>query len=351
MKKLRLDVSESPIATPRHFQAMITFSPELKRRSLLSINDLSDAQMLEMIDLAIDLKKRRDGGVRGDLLRRRNVALVFEKGSTRTRCAAAIAAREEGGNVEYLTRADTHFGMKESVKDTARVLGRMFDGILFRGFAQRTVELLKEHSGVPVWNGLTDESHPTQILADLMTMKQAFGDIRGRKLVYIGDGRNNVANSLMLGCAKAGVNFVNCAPEPLQPLPHLVKAAAAIAARNGATVSVTASPDEAAPGANVLYTDVWVSMGEEAKKAERLALLRPYQVNMALCRKTGNLGGEILFLHCLPAFHDDQTEASRDTGALEVTDDVFEAPFSKVFDEAENRMHTIKALFVSALAD
>ncbi|MGI5868242.1 MAG: ornithine carbamoyltransferase [Kiritimatiellia bacterium] len=328
---------------------MITFSPELRQRSLLSLNDLSDEHMLELVELAITLKQRRDDGIRGDLLRRRNIALIFEKGSTRTRCAAAIAAREEGGNVEYLTRADTHFGLKESVKDTARVLGRMFDGILFRGFAQRTVELLKEFSGVPVWNGLTDESHPTQILADLMTMKQTFGDIRGKKLVYIGDGRNNVANSLMLGCAKAGVDFVNCAPEPLMPAPHLVKAAAAIAARNGATITVTPSPVEAVPGANVLYTDVWVSMGEETRKAERLSLLRPYQVNMDLCRKTGNLGGELLFLHCLPAFHDDQTEASHDTGALEVTDEVFEADFSKVFDEAENRMHTIKALFVSAL--
>jgi len=329
---------------------MITFSPELKRRSLLSINDLSDAQMLEMIDLAIDLKKRRDGGVRGDLLRRRNIALVFEKGSTRTRCAAAIAAREEGGNVEYLTRADTHFGMKESVKDTARVLGRMFDGILFRGFAQRTVELLKEHSGVPVWNGLTDESHPTQILADLMTMKQAFGDIRGRKLVYIGDGRNNVANSLMLGCAKAGVSFVNCTPPELTPDPDLVRRAGEAAARHRATVSVENDPLRGVPGANAVYTDVWVSMGEESLQAERLRLLRPYQVNMDVMRQTGHLdGGNVIFMHCLPAFHDGNTELTKDTGALEVTDEVFEAPFSRVFEEAENRLHTLKAIFVASL--
>lgn len=330
---------------------MITFSPELKRRSLLSLNDLTDEQMLEMVDIAIALKKRRDSGIRGDMLLRRNIALVFEKGSTRTRCAAAIAAREEGGNVEYLTRADTHFGVKESVKDTARVLGRMFDGILFRGYAQKTVEQLREFSGVPVWNGLTDESHPTQILADLMTMKESFGDIRGKTLVYIGDGRNNVANSLMIGCAKAGVNFVNCTPKALLPLPELVKAATAHAKRNGSSVKVTCNPAEAVVGANVLYTDVWVSMGEEAKKAERLKMLSPYQINMELVKKTGNLGGELIFLHCLPAFHDNETEASRDTGALEVTDDVFESDFSKVFDEAENRMHTIKALFVSALAD
>ncbi len=330
---------------------MITFSKQLRGRSLLSLNDFSDAEMMEMIDLAIALKKRRDSGTRGDLIRRRNIALVFEKGSTRTRCAASIAAREEGGDIEYLTRNDTHFGVKESVKDTARVLGRMFDGILFRGFAQKTVEQLKEFSGVPVWNGLTDESHPTQILADLMTLKQAFGDIRGKKLVYIGDGRNNVANSLMIGCAKAGVNYVNCTPKELMPQADLVKEARERAKIYGATVSVTNDPLEAVKGANALYTDVWVSMGEEAKKAERIAMLRPYQINMDLVEKTGNKNGELIFLHCLPAFHDNDTEASRETGAMEVTDEVFESPFSKVFDEAENRMHTIKALFVSALSD
>ncbi len=329
---------------------MITFSHALKNRSLLSLEDFSDAEMMEVIDLAIALKKRRQGGVRGDLLHRRNIALVFEKGSTRTRCAATIAAREEGGDVEYLSRNDTHFGVKESVKDTARVLGRMFDGILFRGFAQATVEQLQTHAGVPVWNGLTDASHPTQILADLMTMKEAFGDIRGRKLVYIGDGRNNVANSLMIGCAKAGVHYVNCTPRELLPNAALVSESIALAARNGSTVSVTSDPMEAVRGAHVLYTDVWVSMGEEAKKAERIALLRPYQINQALVEQTGNQDGELLFLHCLPAFHDRDTEASRETGAMEVTDDVFEAPFSKVFDEAENRMHTIKALFVSSLS-
>lgn len=329
---------------------MITFNNTLKGRSLLSMNDFSDAEMMEVIDLAITLKKRRDNGIRGDLLHRRNIALVFEKGSTRTRCAAAIAAREEGGNVEYLSRADTHFGAKESVKDTARVLGRMFDGILFRGFAQQTVEQLKTHAGVPVWNGLTDDCHPTQILADLMTMKEAFGDIRGRKLVYIGDGRNNVANSLMLGCAKAGVNYVNCTPPELLPNARLVNESAEIATKNGATVAVSSSPTEAVRGANILYTDVWVSMGEEAKKAERIAILAPYQINMELVEKTGNRNGELIFLHCLPAFHDSETETSKETGAMEVTDEVFEAPFSKVFDEAENRMHTIKALFVSALS-
>ncbi len=330
---------------------MIRFHPALKNRSLLSLNDFSDEDMMRVIDLAIALKKRRAEGVRGDLLRRKNIALVFEKGSTRTRCSATVAARDEGGNVEYLTRADTHFGVKESVKDTARVLGRIFDGILFRGYAQKTAEQLKQYSGVPVWNGLTDESHPTQILADLMTMKEAFGDISGKKVVYIGDGRNNVANSLMLGCAKAGVNFFNCTPQELLPLHELVEESISVAARNGSKVEVGSDPTAAVEGANVIYTDVWVSMGEETKKEERLRLLAPYQVNMKLVESTGNLGKELIFMHCLPAFHDNETEASRETGALEVTDEVFESCFSKVFDEAENRMHTIKALFVSALAE
>ena len=330
---------------------MIAWNPALRGRHLRTMSDFSDEEMLELVDLALALKARKDAGVRGDLLRRRNIALIFEKSSTRTRNSCVVAAQDEGGNAQYLGGHDTHFGHKESVKDSARVLGRLYDGILFRGYKQDTVEQLAKWSGVPVWNGLTDESHPTQILADLMTLRQAFGDIHGRKLVYMGDGRNNVANSLMMGCAKAGVNYVNCTPKELLPDPALVAKAAAIAARHGATVAVESDPAAAVRGANALYTDVWVSMGEEAKTAERLRLLRPYQVNMDLCRATGNLGGELVFLHCLPAFHDDQTEVSRDTGAQEVSDDVFEAPFSRVFDEAENRMHTIKALFVSAIGD
>lgn len=330
---------------------MISWNPALKGRHLRTLNDFSDEEMLELVDFAIALKARKDAGVRGDLLHRRNIALIFEKSSTRTRNSCVVAAQDEGGNAEYLNPHDIHIGHKESVKDTARVLGRLFDGILFRGFRQSTVEGLAKYSGVPVWNGLTDESHPTQILADLMTLKQNFGEIRGRKLVYLGDGRNNVANSLMMGCAKAGVNFVNCTPSELLPDPALVRRASETAARHGATVEVLQDPKEAVKGANALYTDVWVSMGEEDKQAERLRLLRPYQINMDLCRATGNLGGELVFLHCLPAFHDTETEVSRETGPLEVTDDVFEAPFSKVFDEAENRMHTIKALFVTAIGD
>ena len=321
----------------------------LKNRSLLSLADFTDREMLEIIDLAVKLKARRKKGIRGDLLHRKNIVLIFEKSSTRTRAAATIAARDEGGDVEYMNRNDIHFGTKESVKDSARVFGRMYDGILFRGFSQKTVELLAQYAGVPVWNGLTDVSHPTQILADLMTVKEEFGSLKGKKMVYIGDGRNNVANSLMLGCAKAGLHYVNCTPKELTPDPALVKEAMAAAKRTGGSVAVVHEPMKAVKGANVLYTDVWVSMGEEAQMAKRLKLLRPYQVNMPLMKATGNIKGELMFLHCLPAFHDHDTDVTKKSGALEVTDDVFESPFSRVFDEAENRMHTIKALFVSAL--
>lgn len=330
---------------------MFKLNHALLGRSLLNIRSLSDDELAYMVDLAIALKARRKAGIRGELLRRKNIALIFEKSSTRTRNSAAIAVRDEGGHAEFLTGQATHFGAKESVADSARVLGRLFDGILFRGYAQSTVETLAARSGVPVWNGLTDESHPTQFLADMMTMREAFGDVKGKTMAYVGDGRNNVANSLMMGCAKAGINFVNVTPRELFPCESLVEEARAIAARNGCEVRVETDPVTGVKGANVLYTDVWVSMGEEDKKAERLALLRPYQINMPLCEATGNLGGELIFLHCLPAFHDNNTEVSRETGALEVTDDVFESTFSKVFDEAENRMHTIKALYVSALCE
>ncbi len=330
---------------------MFTWKPELYGRSLLRMADLTDEEMLSLIDLAVELKARRRAGVRGDLLARRQIALIFEKSSTRTRNAASVAVRDEGGAAEYLTKNDIHLGAKESVKDTARVLGRMFDGILFRGFAQKTVETLAAHAGVPVWNGLTDDFHPTQILADLMTIRECFGRLRGLKVAYVGDGRNNVANSLMMGCVKAGMRFVNCTPEALSPDPMLVREAREVGARTGATVEVVSDPVAGVAGAHVLYTDVWVSMGEEAQKETRLRLLRPYQVNMELVRATGNAGGELIFLHCLPAFHDHETAVTAASGALEVTDEVFEAPFSKVFDEAENRMHTIKALYVSALCD
>lgn len=322
----------------------------LKGRSLLTLQDITDAEMTALIDAAVELKARKAGGRRGQSLAGRNLALVFEKSSTRTRCAASVAVFDEGGHAEYLSSADIHLGRKESVADTARVIGRMFDGIMYRGFAQRTVELLARYSGVPVWNGLTDESHPTQALADLMTVRERFGRLAGLTVVYVGDGRNNVATSLMAGCAKTGVHFVNCTPPELRPAESLVAEAAAVARTHQSTVRVETDPATAVLGANVIYTDVWVSMGEEAKKEERLRLLRPYQVNMDLMRRTGNLDrGQLIFLHCLPAFHDANTEVTAKTGAQEVTDDVFEAPFSLVFDEAENRMHTIKALMVATI--
>ncbi|MDD4101397.1 MAG: ornithine carbamoyltransferase [Kiritimatiellae bacterium] len=330
---------------------MLKCNPGLYGRSLLRLADLSDEEMMDVLDLAITLKARRCAGVRGDLLKRRQIALIFEKSSTRTRTAASVAIRDEGGAAEYLSKSDIHLGAKESVKDTARVLGRTFDGILYRGFAQKTVETLAEYAGVPVWNGLTDVFHPTQILADLMTIKEVFGRLKGLKLAYVGDGRNNVANSLMIGCAKAGLDYVNCTPPELCPDTALVAEAREIACRNGASVSVVHDPVAGVTGANVVYTDVWVSMGEEAQKETRLKLLRPYQVNMELMRATGNAQGELIFLHCLPAFHDHETVVSSESGAMEVTDEVFESPLSKVFDEAENRMHTIKALYVSALTE
>lgn len=317
----------------------------------MRLASFSDEEMLDLIDLAAQLKARRNAGVRGDLLKRKNIALIFEKSSTRTRNSSIIAARDEGGGAEYLTRPDIHFGKKESVKDTARVLGRIYDGILFRGFSQKTCEELAEYSGVPVWNGLTDDYHPTQILADLLTIKETFGDLKNTTVAYVGDGRNNVANSLMMGCAKAGVRYVCCTPKELWPDEAVLAEAEVVAKRNGVDINVYDDPQKGVRGANVLYTDVWVSMGEESKTAERIKMLKPYQINMDLMRATGNIGGKLMFLHCLPAFHDFNTEVTKESGALEVTDEVFESQYSKVFDESENRMHTIKALFVSALCD
>lgn len=326
--------------------------PSLRNRSLLTLADLTDKEMLALLTLAEKLraKKRRPVSRRKPLLTGKNIALVFEKASTRTRCAATVAAADEGAHAEYLGKNDIHFGKKESVADSARVLGRMFDGILFRGFAHETVTQLARYAGVPVWNGLTDAAHPTQILADLQTIQQNFGRLRGLKVVYIGDGRNNVALSLMHGCAKAGVHFTVCCPPELEPGAVSLDEAKDAAAQNESRVEVCGEPRQAVVGAHVLYTDVWASMGEEAQFAERLRLLRPYQINMDLMQRTGNLAaGQVIFLHCLPAFHNHDTEVTRELGALEVTDDVFEAPFSKVFDQAENRMHTIKAMMVASL--
>lgn len=324
---------------------------DMRGRSLLKLQDLSEAELLYLLDLSVELKKKKKAGKRGELLDRKNIAMVFEKMSTRTRCAVAVAAADEGARTEYLSSHEIHLGKKESTEDTARVLGRMFDGILFRGYRQQTVELLARYAGVPVWNGLTDEFHPTQTLADLMTIRECFGKLKGLKVVYVGDGRNNVATSLMDGCAKSGIHYVVCAPPELSPVPGKIQRARETAEKNGATVSVVHVPRAAVQGANVIYTDVWASMGEEAKLQERIRLLKPYQVNMEMMRWTGNVEkGKVIFLHCLPAFHDHHTDLTRNIGALEVTDEVFEAPFSKVFEGAENRVHTIKALMVATLS-
>lgn len=323
----------------------------LQGRSLLRLDDLSDEEIVFLLDSALEFKQKKAMGIRGDTLLRKNIALIFEKSSTRTRCAFVVAAHDEGGQAEYLDVGDIHIGKKETIPDTARVLGRMFDGLAFRGYKQRTVEQLAEFSGIPVWNALTDDWHPTQALADLMTIREHFGRLKGLKVVYIGDGRNNVANTLMVGCARSGMHFVDCTPPELAPSEELCRYAAGLAASRGGSVTVNFDPAAAMAGANVVYTDVWVSMGEEAMFEERLRLLRPYQVNMDLMRRTGHLDdNQAIFLHCLPAFHDHNTEVTREIGPLEVTDDVFEAPFSKVFDEAENRVHTIKAVMAASLA-
>jgi len=322
----------------------------LSDQSLLTLADLEDAQMLGLLDLAADLKASKQCRRLVRPLEGRSIALLFEKASTRTRCAGIVAASDLGAHAEYLGKSDIHLGKKESPANTARVLGRFFDGILFRGFAHATVEAIAQFAGVPVWNGLTDDAHPTQALADLLTVREAFGMLKGIKVVFLGDGRNNVANSLMLGCAKAGMHFVNCCPAQLAPRPGLVETAERVARRTGGSVRIVHSPETAVIGANVLYTDVWSSMGEEDQFEARRELLHPYRVAMPLVRSAGTVdSGRLIFLHCLPAFHNDQTQSARDSGALEVTDDVFEAPFSRVFDQAENRLHTLKAVMTATL--
>lgn len=326
----------------------LKWNPSLRKRSLLTLLDVSDTEMLDLIGLAMALKARRRAGVRGDLLHRRQIALIFEKSSTRTRCASSVAVREEGGSAEYLARNDIHLGSKESVADTARVLGRMFDGIQFRGFSQQVVETLAQYSGVPVWNGLTDDWHPTQVLADLMTMQEEFGALKGLSLAYVGDGRNNMANELMVGCAKMGMHVRIVAPKALFPKAELVETVRAIAAQTGGQVTVTDDVAAGVAGAHALYTDVWASMGEEAKIPERIAQLKPYKITRAMMAATGR--DDTIFLHCLPAFHNHETDLARQFPDIcEVEDEVFEGPRSRVFDEAENRVHTIKAVMVATL--
>ena len=308
----------------------------LEGRSLLTLKDWTPAEVRHVLDLSHRVKKERKSGKRPLRFQGSTLALLFEKRSTRTRCAFETAFGEEGGHPVFLSAADIHLGTKEALEDTARVLGRMFDAIQFRGFKQSSVEALAKWSGIPVYNGLTDEWHPTQVLADLMTLEEAFGSLKGRKLVFVGDGRNHVAHTLLVGCSQLGVHVTVAAPAALQPAAEVVDWARAMASQTGSAVSVTTDPAAAVQGADAVYTDVWISMGEEEKSAERIAQLSPFQVNDALMSLTGTR--EAIFLHCLPAVK-----------GKEVTEEVIEGPRSRVWDEAENRKHTIKAMMLATL--
>ncbi len=325
----------------------------LKGRNFLTLLDFTPEEITGLIDLAAELKAKKKSGIPHDDYRGKTIALIFEKTSTRTRCSFEVAAYDLGMHVTYLDPTGSQIGKKESIADTARVLGRLYDGIEYRGFGQSIVEELAKYAGVPVWNGLTNEYHPTQILADMLTIREHFGTLKGKKLVFMGDCRSNMANSLMIGCAKLGLHFVACGPEGFFPDPALVARCEAVAAETGATLSFETDPMKATEGADVIYTDVWVSMGEPMEAWEaRLKKMLPYQVNAKLM---ANAGDHAVFMHCLPAFHDLKTGIGKQIGekfqleALEVTDDVFESKQSIVFDEAENRMHTIKAVLAATL--
>jgi len=327
----------------------------LRNRSFLKLLDFKPEEIKYLLDLAADLKKAKRAGLEKPMLRGKNIALIFEKTSSRTRCAFEVAALDQGAHVTYLGPTGSQMGTKESMKDTARVLGRLYDGIEYRGYGQKIVEELAEYAGVPVWNGLTDEFHPTQVLADLLTMTEHC-DKPLNKIIfcYLGDARNNMGNSLMVGAAKMGMDFRAAAPAACQPADELISACLGIAELTGASIKITENVDEAVKGVDFLYTYVWVSMGEpESAWEERIKLLKPYQVNMEVVRKTGNRG--VKFLHCLPAFHNRETRAGEEIyqkyglDGLEVTEDVFESEYSVVFDEAENRLHTIKAVMVATL--
>jgi ornithine carbamoyltransferase len=325
----------------------------LKGRDFLKLLDFTPAEIGEFLDLAALLKAKKKAGEPHRLCEGKNIALIFEKTSTRTRCAFEVAAADLGMHPVYLDPKSSQIGKKESIADTARVLGRMFDGIEYRGYGQEIVEDLAKYSGVRVWNGLTNEFHPTQILADFLTIQEHFGALKGKKLVYMGDARYNMGNSLMVGCAKMGMHFVACAPKAYFPDKALIETCQAIAAETGAKLEFIEDPMTATKGADVIYTDVWVSMGEpDAVWQERIEALLPYQVNKALME---NAGEQCRFMHCLPAFHDLGTTVGQEIfekfgiDCMEVTDEVFESPQSIVFDEAENRMHTIKAVMAATL--
>jgi ornithine carbamoyltransferase len=327
----------------------------LRNRHLLKLLDFTPAEIKFLLDLALDLKKAKYAGFEQRRLIGKNIALIFEKSSTRTRCAFEVAAFDQGAHVTYLGPSGSQMGAKESMKDTARVLGRMYDGIEYRGFGQAIVEELAKYAGVPVWNGLTNEYHPTQVLADFLTMME-YSDkpLRQVKFAYLGDARNNMGNSLLVGAAKMGMDFRSVAPRSVQPNKELVATAKRIAGQTGATITITDDLSKGLKGCDFLYTDVWVSMGEPEKVwQERINLLKPYQVNAAALQKTGN--PNVKFMHCLPAFHNRETTIGEeifekfDLEAMEVTEEVFESPASIVWDEAENRIHTIKAVMVATL--
>ena len=324
----------------------------LKGRDFLTLLDFTPAEITGLLDLAAELKAKKKAGIPHDTLRGKNVALIFEKTSTRTRCAFEVAAHDLGMGTTYLDPTGSQIGKKESISDTAQVLAGMFDGIEYRGFGQSIVEELARYADVPVWNGLTNEYHPTQILADFLTVRERFGTLAGLKFVYMGDARYNMGNSLMIGCAKMGLHFVACAPKAYWPDPALVARCEALAKESGGSITLT-EDTSAAADAKVIYTDVWVSMGEPAEVwAERIRALAPYQVNAALMAKAAP---DAVFMHCLPAFHDHETTIGREMGekfgrdSMEVTDEVFRGPQSIVFAEAENRMHTIKAVMAATL--
>ena len=326
----------------------------LQNKHFLKLLDFTPAELGELLDLSADLKQKKKNGIPHRMCEGKSIALVFEKTSTRTRCAFEVAAADLGMHPVYLDPTGSQIGKKESIADTARVLGRMFDGIEYRGFGQEIVEELAANAGVPVWNGLTNEFHPTQILADFLTIREIFGELKGLKLVYMGDARYNMGNSLMVGCAKMGMHFVACAPKKYFPNQELVNTCQAIAAETGAVLEFIEDPMLATKGAHVIYTDVWVSMGEpDSVWQERIEELSPYRVTSELMQ---NAGAQCRFMHCLPAFHDLKTTIGKQIhekfgiSCMEVTDEVFESEQSVVFDEAENRMHTIKAVMAATLA-
>ena len=322
-------------------------------RNFLTLKDFTPEEILYLIDLAADYKYKKQNGIMHDTLKGKNVALIFEKTSTRTRCAFEVAAHDLGMGTTYLDPTGSQIGKKESIADTARVLGRMYEGIEYRGFGQEIVEELAKYAGVPVWNGLTNEYHPTQMLADMLTIREHFGKLKGLKMTYMGDARYNMGNSLMIACAKLGLHFTACTNKEYFPAPELVAQCEEYAKASGGSVTLTEDAMAGTRGADIIYTDVWVSMGEpEEVWEERIRVLSPYKVTSDIMK---NAGEQAIFLHCLPAFHDLKTKIGKEQGEkygfteLEVTDEVFESKQSKVFDEAENRMHTIKAVMAATL--